>query len=260
MAMKKVTAFVGAARKGHTYKAVREFLDRLESFGDVESELVLLSDYRIETCRGCKLCFEKGEEFCPFHDDDRDVLIAKMMASDGVVFASPNYSFQVSGLMKVFLDRLGYLFHRPSFHGRSATSIVVQGIYGGGKIVKYLDFAAWGLGFRTTKGSVHTAFEPMTAKDQGKRDVALAKQARRFHALLSKPAYRTPGLAELAVFRMGRTSIRLELDETSRDWRYYRDKGWFEGDYYYPVKLGPAKRAAGGLFDFVGARMAKARG
>jgi hypothetical protein len=28
--MKKVTAFVGAGRKGHTYQATREFLDRLE--------------------------------------------------------------------------------------------------------------------------------------------------------------------------------------------------------------------------------------
>lgn len=257
--MKKVTAFVGAGRKGHTYKAARELLDRLEAYGDVETELVQLSDYRLETCRGCKLCFSKGEEFCPFHDDDRDALIAKLRGSDGVVLASPNYSFQVSGLMKVFLDRLGYAFHRQQFFGRTATSVVVQGIYGGRKIVKYLDFVAWGLGFRTVKGTVHTAFEPMTAKEQAKRDAALAKQAAKFHAQLLKPAHRAPNLAELAIFRFARTSIGVELDETSRDWRYYRDRGWFDGDYYYPTRLGPVKRTLGGLFDFVGSRMAKAR-
>ena len=185
--MKKVTAFVGSARKKHTYDAVRQFLDNLQSLGDVEYEIVVLSDYRLGTCRGCKVCFVKGEEFCPLKDD-RDVLIEKMMASDGVVFASPNYSFQVSAIMKIFLDRLGFVFHRPRFFGKTFTSIVAQGIYGGGKIVKYLDFVGNGLGFNTVKGSCFTALEPMTEKEKQKMDRALAKQSRRFHERLMKPA------------------------------------------------------------------------
>lgn len=99
----------------------------------------------------------------------------------------------------------------------------------------------------------------MTAKEQRKRDVALAKQAERFHARLSKPADRAPGFAELAVFRMGRASIGLELDETSRDYRYYSEKGGFDSDYYYATQLGPIKKAVGRVFDAVGARMARAR-
>ncbi|HEY3374171.1 MAG TPA: flavodoxin family protein [Candidatus Aquicultor sp.] len=256
--MKKITAFVGSARKKHTYKAVREFLDRLEALGGVESEIVALSDYRIETCRGCRLCFEKGEEFCPLKDD-RDVLIEKMMASDGVIFASPNYSFQVSATMKIFLDRLGFVFHRPRFHGKTFTSIVAQGIYGGHKIVKYLDFVGGGLGFNVVKGSCATAFEPMTEKEQQKRDKALAKQSKRFHKRLSKPANPVPGLFGLMAFRMGRTSIRLELDDNYRDYTYYSEQGWFESDYYYPTRLGVLKRSAGSLFDLIGARMSKAR-
>jgi multimeric flavodoxin WrbA len=92
----------------------------------------------------------QGEEFCPLKDD-RDVLIRKMMTSDGVVFASPNYSYQVSATMKIFLDRLGFIFHRPHFFGKTYTSIVAQGIYGGSKIVKYLDFVGMGLGFNVAK-------------------------------------------------------------------------------------------------------------
>ena len=91
--MKKVTAFVGSAHKRHTLGAVRQVLDNLQSFGDVESEIVTLSDYRIEACRGCRLCFDRGEEACPMKDD-RDVLFGKLEASDGVVFATPNYSFR----------------------------------------------------------------------------------------------------------------------------------------------------------------------
>ena len=117
--MKSVTAFVGSSRKrGLTSIVAREFLDNLESFGDVRGEIVFLSDYSIGVCRGCKSCFLKGEERCTLKDD-RDVLIEKMMAADAVVFASPNYSFQVSGIVKVFLDRLGFVFHRPRFHGKA---------------------------------------------------------------------------------------------------------------------------------------------
>ena len=150
--MKRVTAFVGSARKKYTYDAVRQFLDDLKALGDVECEIVTLSDYRIETCRGCQLCFEKGEEFCPLKDD-RDVLFEKVRVSDGVVLASPNYSFQVSAIMKIFLDRFGFAFHRPRYFGKTSTSIVAQGIYGGNKLVRYLDFVGKGLGFNTVKGA-----------------------------------------------------------------------------------------------------------
>src|SRR5512135_112741 len=153
--MKKVTAFVGSGHKRLTHNAVRQFLDDLQSFGDVETELVTLSDYRIGTCRGCRLCFDRGEENCPMKDD-RDVLIGNIMASDGVVLASPNYSFQVSGMLKVFLDRLGFVFHRPRFFGKTFTSIVTQGIGQGGSIVKYLDFVGEFTGFNTVQGTCLT--------------------------------------------------------------------------------------------------------
>ena len=75
--MKKVTAFVGSAHKRHSLHAVQQFLGNLQAHGDVEYEIVPLGDYRIEACRGCRLCFDKGEEFCPLHDD-RDALIRKI--------------------------------------------------------------------------------------------------------------------------------------------------------------------------------------
>lgn len=257
-AVKMVTAFIGTARKKHTYSAVREFLDRLEALGGVECEIVPLTDYRIETCRGCRQCFDKGEEFCPLKDD-RDVLIEKMMASDGVIFATPNYSFQVSAIMKTFLDRLGFLFHRPRLHGKTFTSIVTQGIYGGRKIVKYLSFVGGGLGLDVVKGSCFTAFDPMTEKERQKRDKALAKQSKSFHEELSKPGNRVPTLFELLKFRMARTSMRITLDENWRDYTYFSEHGWFESDYYYPTRLGVLKRSAGSLFDSIFARIYKAR-
>ncbi len=256
--MKKVTVFVGSARKKHTYHAAAQFLSHLQAMGEVEDEIVRLSDYRIEACRGCKVCFEKGEAYCPLKDD-RDVLIEKLMASDGVVFASPNYAFQVSALMKTFLDRLAFICHRPRFFGKPCTSLVAQGIYGGKKIVKYLDFLANALGFDVVKGCCITTLEPLTEKQQRKIDATLAKQARRYYTQLEKPGYPAPTLIDLLFFRMSRTKMKLELDDSSLDYWYYADQGWFASDFYYPTRLGVVKRGAGKVFDWMFARMSKAR-
>ena len=201
MSAKKVTAFVGTASKKHTYHAVAQFRDNLQAMGEIEFEIVRLSDYQIEICKGCKVCFEKGEEHCPLHDD-RDLLIEKIMASDGVIFATPNYSFQVSGLMKVFLDRLGFAFHRPAFFGKTFTCIVAQGIYGGNKIVDYLEFVGNGLGFNTVRGSCLMTIEPVTAKQQRKTDETLTAHARRYYATLTAPDYPSPGADEADAFQV----------------------------------------------------------
>ncbi len=245
--MKKVTAFVGSPRRKHTHDAVQQFLGVVQALGDVECEIVHLGDHRVEQCRGCCVCFNRGEEFCPSRSDDRDPLIEKMMTSDGVVLASPTYSFQVSAIMKTFLDRLGFVFHRPRFFGKTFTSLVVEGIYGGPKVVEYLDFVGGGLGFDVVKGSCVKILEPMSEKDRRKVDGTLAAHGRRFHDGLSRPPFPTPTFLKLMVFNMARTSVR-RLDESYRDYAYYRDRGWFASDYFYPVRLGPFKRAAGRMF------------
>ncbi|MBN2383396.1 flavodoxin family protein [bacterium] len=256
--MRKVVALLASPRKKHTYEATRQFLDNVQACGQVECELVVLSDYQVGMCRGCKVCFEKGEEYCPLKDD-RDVLIDKMMRADGVVFACPNYSFQVCALMKVFLDRLGFVFHRPRFFGKVFTALVTQGIYGGEKIVNYLDFVGNGFGFTTVKGRCFTAFEPMTEQEKQQRDQALTQLSQRFYRKLVKPEFPVPTFFKLMGFRMGRTSIRLELDETSRDYTYYRDLGWFDSDYYYPTRVGFIKRSLGKLFDTIQTRQTRNR-
>ena len=257
--MKKVTVFVGSARKrGLTYAAAREFLDNLRSLGEVQDEIVVLSDHNLGICRGCKVCFTRGEELCPLKDD-RDALIEKIMASDGVVFASPNYSFQVSALMKTFLDRLGFLFHRPCFHGKAFTGIVSQGFYGGGKLVKYLEFVGLGLGFNVVRGACIPGLEPPTETDRRKTHQVLAKLSRRFHEQMSKPAYPAPSLMQLMMFRSGRTSAKLLADDDNRDHTHYRDQGWFDSDYFYPAELGPLKKAVGAAFDRMAARKIRQR-
>ena len=251
---KTVTLLVGSPqRRGATFRAAETFASHLEAIGDVETKIVWLGDYKIDTCRGCKLCVTHGEEKCPLKDD-RDLVVGEMLAADAFVFAAPNYSWHVPGLLKVFLDRLAFALHRPRFHGKSATTIVVAGIGFGSRVRKYLEFVEGFLGFDVVRGSVSLTLEPMTAKAVAKMDDRLAKQARRFHKQLMRPALRTPSLLKLAMFRMGRTGIRLNA-QGLLDWDYYRDQGWFESDYFYPVRLGWPKKAIGALLDWLTERL-----
>jgi len=249
----KVTAFVGSARKKHTYNATERFVHNLTSLGNIEYEIVRLGDYNLETCRGCIVCFNKGEEFCPFKDD-RDKLIEKINNSDGVIFASPNYSFHVSAIMKIFLDRLGFVFHRPRYFGKVFTSIVAQGIYGGKNIVKYFNFIGGGLGFNVVKGSCITTLEPLTKKNRENNEKVIDKHSKRFYSKLLNNQYPTPSLLKLMLFKYARSSIKSMLNEEYKDYRYYKEKGWFESDYYYPVKLNLMKKLIGKYFDWMGSK------
>jgi len=246
----KVTAFVGSARKKHTYNATDKLLQNLTSLGNIEYEIVRLSDYNIETCKGCIVCFNKGEEFCPLKDD-RDKLIEIINNSNGVIFASPNYSFHVSAIMKIFLDRLGFAFHRPRFFGKVFTSIVTQGVYGGGNIIKYFSFIGNALGFNVFKGCCITTLEPMTKQGQEKIDKIINKHCKKFYSKLIKNEHPTPSLLKLIMFRWARSSMKSKLNKDYKDYRYYEGNGWFESDYYYPVKLNLLKKLIGKLFDCI---------
>ncbi len=48
--------------------------------------------------------------------------------------------------------------YTSEFFGKTFTSIVAQGIYGGNKIVKYLDFVGRGLSFNMEKGWFHSDY------------------------------------------------------------------------------------------------------
>jgi multimeric flavodoxin WrbA len=244
----KVTAFVGSARRKHTFDASEKFLQKLQSLGHIEYEIVSLSDYNLQTCKGCKMCLDRGEELCQFKDD-RDKLIEKMMNSDGVIFASPNYSFHVSGIMKIFLDRLGFIFHRPRFFGKAFTSIVAQGIYGGNSILKYFNFIGDALGFNVVRGCCITTLEPMTEKGRKKNDMIIEKLSKRFYSKLIKKEYPNPSLFKLMIFRMARSSMKVMLNNEWRDYTYYMKNGWFESDYFHPVKLNPVKKMIGKFID-----------
>ncbi|MBC8471530.1 MAG: flavodoxin family protein [Planctomycetes bacterium] len=102
----KVTIFNGSPRgkKGNTHVMVKEFSKGAGQAG-AEVENVFLVKKKIRPCRGCFTCWIKTPGKCIIKDDMAE-LIQKFGESDIVVFATPVYVDNVTGIMKNFMDRL----------------------------------------------------------------------------------------------------------------------------------------------------------
>ncbi|TCL66525.1 NADPH-dependent FMN reductase [Hydrogenispora ethanolica] len=260
MEPKRIVVLLGSPRKRETFQAVQQFERalRVAYRPELDFEYVWLRDFRIEPCAGCFACLSKGEEFCP-RQDDRDLLLVKLYRADGVVFATPNYALQVTALMKNFLDRLAFVFHRPRFFGKTFIAIVTQGVFGGSGVVRYLTKLARMWGFQAAQGVCINTIAPRTPAEDAVLRRKLGRAAVRFARWLRRPGPARPSYFMLTLFRLIRASYRAVPDPASRDRRYFQEHGWFETEYFYPAPLSPGQRIVGALVDWMAARLAKRR-
>jgi putative NADPH-quinone reductase len=102
----KITVFNGSskAEAGNTQFMVDAFGEGATAAG-AEIETVFLVKKNYKGCQGCFHCWMKTPGKCIF-DDDVAEMLEKFKESDIVVFATPLYVDNVSGLMKNFMDRL----------------------------------------------------------------------------------------------------------------------------------------------------------
>jgi len=101
----KMVAFNGSPRaeKGNTHVIVEAFLKGAATAG-AEVENIFLARKEINPCRGCLACWLKTPGHCVI-DDDMAELLEKFGSCDVVIFATPLYVDNVSGIMKNFMDR-----------------------------------------------------------------------------------------------------------------------------------------------------------
>jgi multimeric flavodoxin WrbA len=98
--MTQILGICGSAqKKGNTATLLQAVLDA----AGLESELVFLSDQNIGFCSGCLSCV-KHKGVCVKKDDMQE-LLQKMLGAQALVLGSPNYYYDVSGLMKNMIDR-----------------------------------------------------------------------------------------------------------------------------------------------------------
>jgi len=110
----KVLGIEGSPRKdGNTEKLVRQILGGAEEAG-ARTEFVKLADLSINYCRGCGTCRATGG--C-VQKDDMDRVVDAIQQSEVIVLGSPIYVWQVTGITKVFMDRLCRLL-TPEYESR----------------------------------------------------------------------------------------------------------------------------------------------
>ncbi|KPU44772.1 iron-sulfur flavoprotein [Oxobacter pfennigii] len=102
----KIVAINGSpkGKTGNTNVMVSSFLKGAQESG-AETVNIFLAEKEIKHCRGCHICWSKGPCQCVISDDMLGV-ISLIGGADVVVFATPVYFANISGMLKVFMDRM----------------------------------------------------------------------------------------------------------------------------------------------------------
>ena len=105
--MKKVIVISTSLRPGSNSNALAEqFAEGAKAAGH-EVELISLRGKEIKFCVGCLACQKLGR--CIINDDVNDIM-AKVIESDVVCWATPIYYYEMSGQMKTLIDRMNAMY------------------------------------------------------------------------------------------------------------------------------------------------------
>lgn len=109
--MKKIIIIDGGPRRGmNTAQMLQHFAEGAQSVSnDVEVTTVRLYDMDFKGCMSCMVCKIKGKasNICKFKDALTPVL-EEIAQADGLVLGSPIYFGDVTGKMRIFLERLAF--------------------------------------------------------------------------------------------------------------------------------------------------------
>ncbi len=254
MAMKILVLTSSFRKAGNTSRLVDLLIQSIAQAGSAAGispvvDHIHLAEQNLQYCHGCRVCFDKGETYCPYWDDIAPVKAA-MQAADVWILASPVYVDDVNGVMKTFLDRMAHVNHRPEFAGKFAYLLTTSGTGSSGhaartmastlrtwgvKVIGQSDFVAGAL---STKDQLNNRHSKSIDKVAGK----IIKTVTSKHAL-------TPSFVSLIFFTVQQLLWRRNVED-SVDYNYWNSKGWLEPGvtYYFPhranaITVGTARLA-----------------
>ena len=222
-------------------------------------ERISLGRLDVGVCRGCRLCFDRGEDKCPLKGDLLPIR-DKMLAADGYLIASPVYVEDVNGILKNWIDRLAFLCHRPALMGKRAFLVTTSGGGSSNHALRTMAAALNGWGARVA-GMAKFRAGALTPKEelQAKHEKLIHKSAATFLKSLMCGTSFDPSWYSLIAFRIqqicwGRQDYQAKCPY---DYAYWKSKGWLEKGctYYMPLgkgffKVRAARLMAGGMAKF----------
>ncbi len=226
----KTLAICGSPHKGNCYSVLNTIK---ENYPTIDFKLLMLNEMNLEDCRGCYVCFLKGEENCPLKDD-RDTIIKEILDADGVIFASPVYVNHISALMKKFIDRLGYVAHRPCFFDKYAMVMAICAGFGAKEANKYMNGILSVFGFNVVSS---LELQIATNSEQEKK-YTYEKTTNAFDTFISKikegqGTIPTPTITQLVYFKIFKAVSEWNKKAGIADYQFYKDKT----DYFYNTKI-----------------------
>ncbi len=78
-----------------------------ESYAVIEN--AHLRDIQFQSCIGCEKC--RKDKICTGLQDGMSLLYPKVVAAKGLVLVSPTHNYNITALMKAFIDRLYCLYN-----------------------------------------------------------------------------------------------------------------------------------------------------
>ncbi len=106
--MKKMLGIAGSPRKGGNSDVLMKRILKGARDEGITTEEIQLRDYQFQPCNGCERC--RKDKRCTGLQDGMQLIYPKIRESGGMVVISPIYSYNMTALMKAFIDRL-YSFY-----------------------------------------------------------------------------------------------------------------------------------------------------
>ena len=132
----KIVIVNGSHRKnGATALILSEMHQQLKKYSDVDVQMIHVADLELKYCVGCGSCYKTGA--CIYKDDIENLSLS-IAEADGVILGSPTYASNVSGQMKVIIDR-GHFVMEQLLYGKYAICVTTYENYGGMDSAKILN-------------------------------------------------------------------------------------------------------------------------
>lgn len=259
----KILAMVSSNRKkGNTARIVEMIVAQLQSLAarhnaPLEVETLYLGDLDMRACRGCRVCFDRGEDRCPL-EDDIPAIRAKMDAADGLLLASPVYVNDVNGVAKTWIDRLAYICHRPALAGKCAYLVATVADSPTAHTLRTMDIAlrTWGCHIVGQAGYKMGPLLPQEELESRFHKEAAQVAGALFQAVRQQRFLR-PTFFSLMMFKIQQLAWQRESPD-SLDYAYWHGQGWLDPACTFfiahranPVRVALARLAGAVVYRFV---------
>ncbi|MDP6150783.1 MAG: NAD(P)H-dependent oxidoreductase, partial [Gammaproteobacteria bacterium] len=240
-----ILVLVGSPRneESWTYKGIRIIEEKMREIQPVNFEYIFVQRLNVPFCDGCLKCISVGETACPDYATIGPIA-EKMKKADSLILGSPIHTFNITGLMKNFVEYFMYQRNRPTFFGKKA--VVTATASGGGHTV-VLDFLeqtanAWGCDVVSRMGISSAQMH----KPHYLEEVNLVAEeiAKTFIEKINKGELGSPKFRHLMNFRAMQNMSRNQKDTIN--FRYWEERNWFDAEYYTDARINPFARMMAG--------------